>query len=438
MFAGWLADLKEHKTITEWKGTSGIIGCLQCSNFENKRGRRSPNTIGAKCYNVGEFKRRTREDIWAITTELDAEKPRLNKTRFKALETKRGINYCPQGILWDTSLRHIYDPVEHIIVDWQHTFVSDGVANTCIWTLLSFLGQEGFPQQSVRDFLTICHMPSKYGKPDPAWLHPNRLKGTTLSSFSNAVLQLMPILFLYVDLSCSGNDALKDAVACCKMMYTIVGVLAPGPEEAPQHCDLLQRLLSDYHKLFNSISDDRKPKLHHMHHVIQGMMRLGKLLSCFVCERKHRTVKDSALHVFRHIEHTVVYDLVNKQCEQLFEGVDLFQETFLINPRQVDDIPFLARSPKAVLKMGSLHTGDIIWIANCRCGRIKTFYELHHRIFAHMDLFRNSAGDPAMFDERCSTDIFIDAEEIVDACTWYEAGPGIIKVAIPPIALLKI
>ena len=88
-------------------------------------------------------------------------------------------------------------------------------------------------------------------------------------------------------------------------LYMILGTLASGPYETPKHCDL-RRNMSCLHTLHAQLSDDFKPKLHHMHHIIDGMEWLGKLLSCFVCEREHRHVKDSALHVFRHLEHTVL------------------------------------------------------------------------------------------------------------------------------------
>ena len=41
-----------------------------------------------------------------------------------------------------------------------------------------------------------------------------------------------------------------------------------------------------------------------------------------------------------------------------------------------------------------------------------------------------------MFDERLSADAFVDTHEIVDACTWFYAEPSIVKVAVPPLALL--
>ena len=40
-------------------------------------------------------------------------------------------------------------------------------------------------------------------------------------------------------------------------------------------------------------------------HAISDAIRVGKVLSCFVTERKHRATKRAALFVFRSIDNTV-------------------------------------------------------------------------------------------------------------------------------------
>lgn len=153
-------------------------------------------------------------------------------------------------------------------------------------------------------------------------------------------------------------------------------------------------------------------------------------------ERKHRHVKDSALHVFRHLEHTVLHDVVHKQCHQLLEGIDLFKERFLVNPRDVRDVPNLRRSTRAVLKLGGLYAGDIVYIRGSRCGCVKMFYVFGDVLVVHVSLYHSVAGAPDAFDERLSEDAFVDPSESVDACTWLYASPSILKVAVPPLALL--
>ena len=437
-FAGFLADLKEHKSITEWKGPGANVCCLRCSNlWKPATGDHADGTIGLDCFDPAKFRRRSSDSVHRLCEALAAKKGTLSKTAFAKAETAAGINYLPPGILWDVSLHGIYLPVEHIIVDWMHTFCSDGVANTCIWTTIEFLKQAGYAPSDVREFLTLCRMPSKYGKPDPAWLHDNRLQGTSLSAFASSVLHLVPILYLFFDKFCSRDARLRDVGRYLKLMYMIVGTLATGPDAAPHHSEFLRQSMSDFHKLHVELSDDLKPKLHHMHHVVDGMQWLGKLLSCFVTERKHRHIKDSALHVFRHLEHTVLHDVVNKQCQQMVEGVELFKEEFLVHPRLVSDVPDLRRSTRAVLQIGGVHTDDIVWLTGAKCGRAKMFYQFGDDMLAHLALFENAAGVPDQFDERQSVDAFVDTRTIIDTCTWYYDSPSILKVAVPPLAVLS-
>ena len=436
-FVGFLADLKEHKTITEWKGTAGNVCCLLCSNvWKPTVGEREDGTIGLDCPDPRKFRKRTGAQVRAIVASLVVEKGRMTKTAFSKLETDVGINYCPHGILFDSSLHGLYNPVDHTIVDWMHTMCSDGVGNTCIWTVLQVLGAAGYPTSDVREFVTVVRMPSKYGKPDPAWLHDNRLHGSSYSSFSSVVLNVVPILYLFFETFCSRDVRLHDVGKYLRLLYMILGTLASGPDEAPHHCDILRQNMSALHALHSKLSGHFKPKIHYMHHIVDGIQWLGKLVSCFVCERKHRHIKDSALHVFRHLEHTVLHDVVNKQCQQLIEGVELFKEQFLVNPRDVRDVSNLRRSTRAVLKIGGLYVGDVVYMRESRCGCVKNFYELGGSLFVHLSLYQSVAGAPDVFDERLSEDAFVDTHEIVDACTWFYQSPSTVKVAVPPLALL--
>ena len=80
-FAGFLADLKEHKTITEWKGTAGNVCCLRCSNvWKPALGERADGTIGLDCSNPRRFRKRSSAELDAVLTAPVVESGRLRKT----------------------------------------------------------------------------------------------------------------------------------------------------------------------------------------------------------------------------------------------------------------------------------------------------------------------------------------------------------------------
>ena len=60
-------------------------------------------------------------------------------------------------------------------------------------------------------------------------------------------------------------------VANAFFSHIILGVLSIGLEEAPKHKDKLRLLIVEFHKLFARLSTSLKPKLHHFHHIIDGI-----------------------------------------------------------------------------------------------------------------------------------------------------------------------
>jgi len=120
-----------------------------------------------------------------------------------------------------------------------------------------------------------------------------------------------------------------------------------------------------------------KPKLHQLHHVVDGMEFVGKLLSCFVTERKHRETKAHALTVFRHMEQTVLKDMVHSQCEQIANGIDLYREAFLVRPSKLAvQGRTLNRAKSAVLRVGEIVAGDIVLSRGDGAGRVIGFWNL--------------------------------------------------------------
>ena len=439
VFAGWLCDLDGHKKVTQWKGWSGHMCCPDCSNLRKDAvGVSADGIIGLDCADPTLFRRRSNEDVFAIVDDLVARNGTMSKTAFENLQTIVGFNLVPNGLLLDMQLRTVYKPINHTIRDWQHTLVGDGVVNTLIAQVIRVIGERGFSLDHLRTFMSIANLPSKYGKADVNWLKDSRAKNKqSVSSFSSNTLNMLPIIFLFVEKFCKADPVLADVVRCVFLLHMIVGVLSTGPDDAPHHTNTLERLMSEFHALFTNMSDSLKPKLHHMHHIVDGIRWLGKALSCFVTERKHRTVKDSALHVFRHIEHTVLADIVNKQCKQMIEGMNLFLQQFLVEPGELVGLAGVLRSRTAMLRCGTVRRCDIVWLSDATCGRVNCFYEVGGQIFSHLSMFESIESNPAMFDECRQRETFCDARSIVDACTWYYDSPSIIKIVIPPIVIVS-
>lgn len=437
VFAGWVADLLGHKEITEWKGYNGNMCCLTCGNVGKFHGRGVGDAVGLDCHECGRFRKRSNEDVFAAVDDLVQQQPVLSKTAFENLQTNVGFNLVPEGILLDHSLRRIYKPVDHCIRDYMHTVVGDGVANTLIAVCLHAAAVHGFALEHVQRFMSQCMLPSKYGKVHLNWLSKNRLKKNSLTSFASTVLTIVPIIHMFFERFCTGVPELAEHLRCFKLLHVILGILTTGPEDAAKYTDTLRRLICEMHEVMVKISKphQRKPKLHHLHHVVDGILWLGKLISCFVCERKHRSVKDSALHVFRHIEHTVLADVINKQSQQIIRGGQLFEDNFLVHPRPVKGAPDdLRQSRNAVLRCGAVAIGDVVFLHNGLCGRVNMFYNAGGQLF--VDFHRLPpvhAADLCVRSEGPCTHEFFSVAEVQDACIWYRVAEGVISVCVPPV-----
>eukprot|EP00959_Pyramimonas_sp_CCMP1952_P358253 7501357-Pyramimonas_sp.AAC.1 len=72
-----------------------------------------------------------------------------------------------------------------------------------------------------------------------------------------------------------------------------------------EYVDVLDGLLRVHGDMFIRLYPAAaRPKFHQALHLLENMRYVGKWLSCFVTERKHRITKRCALYVFRHIDNT--------------------------------------------------------------------------------------------------------------------------------------
>ena len=431
IFAGFLCDLKGHKENTGWLGYNGLVCCLNCENLrKNTRGQHT-HVIGLDCSDRSRFVSRTNEDVWAIIDELKDAKPRLRPTPFKQLETDRGFHYVPNGVLGDPSMRRIYRPMDHTLRDWMHTLTGDGQANTTIGETLHAIRPHGLSNDRLIQFMMLVHVPHKTPKPCADWLKACRIKEHTITSFSGVVLTLVPIIYMFLEEFCKNVPALKEIFECFQTLWYIIGLLQSGPDRSVQFKDKLCELFQLHHAQFVKLYTGLKPKLHHMHHIIDHMEWVGKLLSCFVTERKHRVIKDIALHVFRNLEHTVIHDVVNQQIEQMIHGVDIFKEMFLVSPHTIngDDGTAAQSSKKAVLPCGLVRAGDIVMFRDSSCGRVLKFWELQGAMFVSVDEFEIVGGDVSRLAEDRSSLKFQAAEDLVEPLLYFYPAPNVINVA---------
>jgi hypothetical protein len=168
------------------------------------------------------------------------------------------------------------------------------------------------------------------------------------------------------------------------------------------------------------------------------MRWLCKLLSCFVTERKHKSVKRAALYTFRHFEHTVTANVLSAQIETMRAGHNLFEERCLVAPRVIGHVhgaEQICTSNRAVTPVGELYKGDLVYTFSGIAGRIVSFLSTPSELVIEIDAYDTIGGDTTLRSELACTRMFIDIAEIVSACVWYQPRSSVIRLHLPPIAL---
>ena len=446
-FGGFLQDLVGHKETSEWKGANGIMCCISCANVVNVRHRQPrAGQVGSDCWDATQFVLHTNEEAFAIVDDLKVQYdnfltlPRFPKTRWENLQKEKGFNLEVEGILMDVDLREVYKPVDHTIRDWQHTMVQDGVANTHVAALCHRLSEHGIGIERVQAFSQVLNYPSAYGKLDTSAFSPVRLKAQTIASFSSIMVTMVTVLHFFVDMFAATK--IPSEFRAFTKLHHIIGILRMGCDDAVVHVDTLRKLIAQHLKAFLELYPhiNIKPKMHHAFHIPDGMEWLGKLLSCFVTERKHKLIKKAALYIFRHLEHTVLTDVINTTFQQVISGHDLYSEAFLIMPHEchISGIDF-RRSRTACTRIGHVAAGDLVINVRGRVGCVISCWQRtsDNLIVLEVDIYPCLNNDIRFASKAQAVRGFFEHLDIVDTLLWIEDSPGIVRVSIPPALLYR-
>lgn len=383
--------------------------------------------------NLDGIERNTNEDIWEMADTLHG--LAAAGRSYSKKEKELGLKYNENGLLYCQSLRSVHKPIDHYIRDWMHILVNGGVANTQTYHLFEALKKEHVPVELVQEYSLEVVLPKKYGKVSPTWLEKARFskKGGEFHSFASYMLCLLPIIMMFLIDCVKPTGKLLEHIECWQLLVDIVGLLKSGADFAVQHLELLAKLIAEHHELYLRIYPGRavKPKWHHLLHLPETYELLKKVISCFVTERKHKSIKRASLFVFRHLEHTCLASIINEQCEQVLNGHSLFQRSFLVNPSLIEVSPTVSlnRSSRAVLDCGELAFDDIIVDTEDSISRVVCFWQQETTIVAQCTTCE-TVGAGHVFRHTGST-CFIAGGSIIDAVSYRPLPDGSFRVCLP-------
>ena len=209
-------------------------------------------------------------------------------------------------------------------------------------------------------------------------------------------------------------------------------------EKPRKHLNTFDDVVLEHAKLYLEFGSDHCPsKFHTTFHISDIARRLGRCLSCFVTERKHRLTKRAAVFVFRNIETTVLRDLVNRHCNAVINPSNsLFQKEFMHAPK-TDVENDLLKSRMITSECGLLRYGDYVYLRVGQVAKVKAFWKsMNSPIVAEVEAYTPIDEHQYLWSTSDPVTKFVDIANIVDAIMWSQHELEVVRVILPVAASL--
>lgn len=364
-FAGFLGDEKALKEVWCLKGASGSRPCITCTNliqFVDESARNGTNLQGMDCWDMRKLRRTSDAEVFDMADRLKAlHDGGCTKIAMARLEQMLGMTYDPHSILYDLHLRTFLRPITHYLRDWMHTIASHGVASTQIAAVLGKLKTNGVKLDAVQKYMSCFVLPLARGRVSDTWFAQNRVTADHMKCFAGEILTMVQLFNEFLQDAVVPSNLMLDDCRCFALLADIVQVLQSGPSAAAASHVHLQAAIVEHHSLYARLYPTLiKPKWHHMLHLAEHGRDTGRIMACFVTERKNRQVKTAGTWTFRHYDGTVLRNLIFQQCEAVCRD-NVHAAAFLHVPRQISaggvDVQ---RATVATVPCGEVHADDLL------------------------------------------------------------------------------
>jgi hypothetical protein len=237
-----------------------------------------------------------------------------------AAEQSFGLNYCGGvGLVWGDA-RMIASIPETVCFDSMHTvFSHSGVAQLECAQFLRCIVAAGVPLTMITSFLTSFYWAGSKALPrflvEERWVPDG---GGGLRTFAGEIVALLPCLLHFARCVLKPMHKLLEHVECLELLFALTSLLFR--DECVQQIPKMRHLLEAHHRLFARLYPLAcRPKLHYLHHVVDGIERQQVHLNCFGSERKHKEAKAVASFCFRDFAVSIMQRCCLAHVEALLE-----------------------------------------------------------------------------------------------------------------------
>ena len=392
--AGILGDEKGLKEVWGTKGPGGTRPCLHCKNvcqFLDDEIAGHAYLVSISCSQRSRFDLCSDAEVYIMVDELCAIAARGVQAALEQAEQKFGINFVPEGLLFDRSLRQVVRPISGWLRDWMHMMLVQGCANIEVEQMIHTIRNVGVTLEQVQHYVSQFNLPKAHQVTMTDWFTSKRVGRPSdekdgWRGFAGELMTLVHIFLDFLELAVVPLNVLDVRhFQSFRLMDKLLKFFALGTESVVKHLIQIEQTNDSHAVLFAALYPQViKPKFHHLFHVIDHMKQINRLCSCFVTERRHRLAKTPAANIFNNYEKTLTTTQLCLMADRM--GKTVFEPAFLEHPQHLPvdivaaiqtampGIAGLAVSTSAHLLCGVVKKGDVVMIADQRVGEVQQFF----------------------------------------------------------------
>ena len=377
-----LADGDAIRAIFSWKGASGKLPCMLCSNVLSERCA-SDRLVYIDCPHVERFLLASDDEIWAKADRLHADHGTGTKTAFENLQKIYGLTYCPDGVLWDFQLRPYLSPSKVTTYDSMHVLLGNGMAQNETGYLLVALRDLGITWEHMRRYAqggwNCCSCSGSNGLLKGCWSKAREAAWSSSGVFkcsASEMLLVMPLILHFLHKTLQPINKLPDHIASYEALARIVSLVKAAKDGQLVH-HALKHAATQHGLAFAKAYPDLevKPKNHYVHHLSLQVQRDQLLADAFVGERKNGMIKRAAtdLKNTRCFEKSLLMRVAQEQMDAIVG--DTFLRNHLVAAESSPEMAQWLSLPEAELAATIVWNGirlrkgelvfleeDLIWI----------------------------------------------------------------------------
>ena len=169
-------------------------------------------------------------------------------------------------------------------------------------------------------------------------------------------------------------------------------------------------------------------------HVHQNGVHLGKVLSCFVTERKHRAIKSAGTWTFRNYEHTLLRQVLHDQTEAMADGTIFAEQCLLRHSKQAVDRAEVFSASSASLLCGQVHRNDVVVLRGGAVVDVRGFWALRlpsADVFAKVSRLSSTPTPTVWVRDGSVGDELVPVCDIVRPVVYAEHAGGRVRILHP-------